>query len=58
MNDKKENTKVNELTGQTQNQSAELTDDGLDNVSGGYMKPRGVKRKKLMNEQGNFPVDD
>ncbi len=36
MNDKKENTKVDELTEQTQNQSAELTDDDLDSVSGGY----------------------
>ncbi len=60
MSNKKENTKVDELTGQTQNQSAELTDDGLDNVSGGYriLPPEWKKWEELRNERGGFPVDD
>ncbi len=35
MNNKNEKMKANELTEQTKNQNAELTDDELDNVTGG-----------------------
>ncbi len=51
MNDKKENTKVNEMTEQMHGQSAELTDDGLDSVSGGVTSIWNEKAAQRMREE-------
>ncbi len=50
MRNKNEKANINKLTGQMHGQSAELTDDDLDSVSGGLNSSRDERRRRMREE--------